>query len=344
MILGENPGVEAILAALPDDLETTVDGEIVEARGGDAHWYFRSLWIGEGYPSDYFRAGDRDSISGITDVVTARRISKGTRQLLRPMALSWADLSGRASIRATPALVIERGSTARVDPQGVELKWSDSSGAVAECVLALHGTVTRDPHRPINAGELAKISEYSYPQVNKVLQSFEAAGYIVNVGAERGSAARRILREPDRLLGDWSRWYAQRSLTAARYHTLWRDSDQSVDLIEHLVSGNSWAVSGWWAAHQVAPFATAIPTVNCYVDRLSFRTVVDRLESRQDVEQVESGGRLTVISADPQVLALASRDHGTPLVHPVRLYGDLLRLGDRGEEAAQHLRETIFER
>lgn len=62
--------------------------------------------------------------------------------------------------------------------------------------------------------------------------------------------------------------------------------------------------------------------------------------SSAGLRKVESGARVELVQADPYVLRRTITESDAPQVTGVRLYGDLLRLGVRGSDAAEHLRAT----
>jgi hypothetical protein len=352
VILRENPGVTAILNALPDDVESHVSGPIVKVESGTTRWAFRSAWIGEGFPEDLRKLLASTTLTDPNQaggeravlVVTARRFSAGTRQRLADYGLSWADLAGRAYLRAEPGLLVTRMPAHATATKSSSIRWSISAGAVAETILALSSppeTPERAREQPLVAAEIADLVEYSYPQVNKVLQQFESAGYVTKVGTERGGGSRRYLRDPSRLLSDWAGWHRRRPLGTVDLQPLWRGTDRTLRLLGERARG-TWATTGWIAADHVAPFSTSIPNVACYVGRESFEKTIDALLADPDIEYASEAGRLTVAPAEPHVLQLTDFRGDFPVVSPVRIYGDLVRIGSRADEAAQHLRETLL--
>lgn len=343
MILGENPGVQAILKAMPTRTSVRVDGDHVWVTSDGFEWAFRSSWIGEGFPSDLHRLNNDFSDNAIA-VITARRISAGTRKELDARGASWADLTGRAQIQARPGFLVDRlPARSSTLPPPSATKWSDSAGAVAETLLHLNEKWRQfEPNdRSINAAELAELCGYSYPQVNKVLQQFDSAAYVENIGSERGSNARRVLLNPSALLSDWAGWHKDRVMTTVELQTLWRGTEQSIDAL-HREAAGPWALTGWIAADVIAPLSTAVPNVSCYVDRGAFERTVERLVRDDSIEYSSTGGRLIVAAAEPHVIRMSQLDGPTPTVSPIRIYGDLIRIGGRGEEAAQHLREVVL--
>lgn len=348
MILGDNPGVEAIQRALPMSMTVDAIGDRVRATSGTTTWVLHSVWIGEGFPSDLLRVPEgalKDDGDISVKIVTARRISRGTRQELESRGVSWADLSGRAHIEAEPGLLVERLPATTTKPASMSTKWSVSAGAVAETILHLSG-----PHRPdarfdhgnqVIAAQIADLSGYSYPQVNKVLQQFEKAEYVTKIGTERGSSARRYLKNPSSLLSDWAGWHKGRPLSTVNMQPLWRGTDETIEAVRRNAKGD-WAATGWLAADRLAPFSTSVPNVACYVERSAFERTVDALLQVEDVDYAPESGRLSVTQAEPHVIRMADLSGAVPVVSVVRVYGDLIRTGGRGEDAAQHLRELLL--
>ena len=92
-----------------------------------------------------------------------------------------------------------------------------------------------------------------------------------------------------------------------------------------------------WAA-----FMTTIPLVTVYLDRDVYQDPAELNSwiARAGLRRVDSGARVDLVQADPYVLRRATSQAETPQVTDIRLYGDLLRVGVRGSDAAEHLRET----
>jgi hypothetical protein len=351
VILRDNLGVRAILSVLPDELQTSIMGDAVLVTSGSASgWWVRPVWVGEGFPADVADVTDvvaaldlkrpRGSMFAdlpVTPVVTARRISKGTRRTLDAAGLSWADLTGRGRIAAEPGLFVYRDTPRTVDEAAASFRWSRSAGAVAETIL--HGAIGRAGSGDlIDAVRVSELAAFSYAQVNKVLQDFEAAGYIAKSGAERGSGAQRRLVDPSRLLSDWAGWHRGRLLGGIELNTPWRSVDESLGAVRGRATG-PWAVSGWYAADIIAPFSTSVPTLSCYVDSAAYDRTIETLVEEAGWDVTAERGRVSITPAEPHVLRLADERKAATTVSPIRVYGDLVRIAGRGEDAAQHLRE-----
>jgi hypothetical protein len=103
----------------------------------------------------------------------------------------------------------------------------------------------------------------------------------------------------------------------------------------------NWAVTSEVAADRLEPFLTSLPGLEAYVPHRSFGEARERLAAHPDATEVETGGRIRLFPADPQVFKLAKEESdGLRLASPVRVYADLLRHGGRSAEAAEQLRET----
>jgi hypothetical protein len=102
----------------------------------------------------------------------------------------------------------------------------------------------------------------------------------------------------------------------------------------------NYAVTGAAAATLVAPFVTAIPTIEVWLpSRLSTEDVLRAVRA----EPVDEGANVVVLQAkgDPG-LAFARRHGDVSIANVFRLYADLRRDPRRGREQAAHLREEVI--
>jgi hypothetical protein len=176
-----------------------------------------------------------------------------------------------------------------------------------------------------------------------VLQTFDARGWTEKSGPERGSGSGRVLNDATGLLSSWATWHRTKEPDTLHTHVPFRDAEAFVD--DRLLGAwdaAHWALTGWVALEKRAPFMTSLPLVTVYVDSDVFndRPSLESWMARAGARAVDSGARLDLVEADPYVLRGVRRDGSPPQVCDVRLYGDLLRLGVRGADAAEHLRET----
>jgi hypothetical protein len=104
-------------------------------------------------------------------------------------------------------------------------------------------------------------------------------------------------------------------------------------------------LTGSLAAELLAPFTTSVPTITCYVSPNVIDTSLPTVFEQAGLRPVKAGSRVDFRPAEPHVLAMAEHNADNanlhlPLASPVRVYTDLLALGARGKDAADHLREV----
>lgn len=351
MLRGGNPGIAVLRNVIPSALSAEVQGDRVKLSTGSPPIDLRPQWVGEGYPADVVRglAAAGGEAPTRSTVVTARQFSPGAIRMLTDLGLSWADAQGNASISVPPGLFI---STVR--PRALArratatMTWSPSMDAVAEYVLC---RAAQAPSRltPVWNGvdrvaRIADVTGVSRGQVAKVLVAFDAAGYTEKFGPERGPTATRELRDRGRLLSDWAAHRAKVPETGnrAELHLLSRAPEDWTSLARQRLTELPWAVSGWVGAHMVAPFATAIPDMVLYVQQDTFDEALARLGDDERVSKVERGGRIHLRSAAPHVFSFTSGVESVKVVSPVRVYADMLRVGGRAFDAADHLRDVAI--
>jgi hypothetical protein len=347
----ENRPLAVLLNVLPDEWTPEVTNSGVRVHASATVRTLTPLWVGEGLPADVRRGiGHRDETSSQKIVVlTARRMSSGSRALLADAGVSWADETGHATIQDGEGLYLARLPAAR-RLRDRTMPWSPAVAATAEIALELgihdetgiragSAVGTRVPR----ASSIAELSGYSYPQVAKILSAFDDQGYTRKAGAERGPSAVREFTDPGRLLSDWAGYYARASTEApaAEFHVPWRSAEQSLDVVRRMLPVR-WSISGAAGADRVAPHLTQVTEVLVYVDELGFATARRTLLDADDVTEVESGGRIRLCSADAHVLALSTAVADVLVAPAARIYGDLLRARGRSAEAADHLRETVL--
>lgn len=348
MLAGENLSTAIVRNVIPSGMrpESAPGGVTVLNDGRPTA--LRAIWAGEGFPADVTRVLDSLKSDGDSSVpvITARRMSPGAIQLLRERGVAWADADGQAEIATPGGLHIYRLKPKRLLHQTTGISWSRSSQAVAEYVLSRRVT---PPPGQVGGGngvdrvaQIAEATGLSQGQVAKVLVSFDEEDYTAKSGAERGPTSARELREPGRLLSDWTGHFARTSRKdrRAELHTLSRDPHTWIGLVESCLASVDWAASGWVAADAVAPFATSIPDLLIYVRDDDFEDARASLTSHDDIAEVDRGARIHLRTAPPHVLAVRDAKAGLPVASSVRIYADLVREGGRGAEAAEHLREV----
>lgn len=311
----------------------------VAVQIGDGVRRLEVIWVGQGWPSDLDVLDDVPVPWPRQLVVTARRFSPGALERLGELGANWADETGRAHIEGPRGLLVVReppSGEPRAEKQG--FRWSPSAEQVGEFLL------TR-PQGPINAREVAELTGWSHAQVSNVLRRFDGEGWTKKSGASRGRYSTRTLVEPGALLEAWAIFAGSAEREGVPAHRVVREpmAFLQAELAPTLSGSVVWACSGWAGLELAAPFATAVPVLQVYVEEAALIDGrVRELMAKLRLREVDEGARVEFRAAEPALLALAGKAHGLPVVSGVRLYADLRVLGGRGEEAAQHVREELI--
>lgn len=333
-------------------LATALDGTVVEPAAGqpkhdvvvrtpnDRTTAFQVRWAGEGWPQDVRTAAAKvDEPWPPNMVLIARELSPGAIEWLSARGANWADETGQVRILGPDGLVVIRERTRpREERERRWVGWSPSAMAIAEAILARED-------QALSATELAGSTGWSVPQTANVLSAFDARGWTVKRGAARGRGASRQLIDADALLASWATAVAAERPSTRLAHRSTRDpmgflQDQLGPALDNAVK---WAVSGWAALDLTAPFASAVPNLHIYIADTQFAGPLSTAIAETGLQEVEEGGRVIFWATDEYVLKLARRAHGIPVVSAPRLYADLSKLGARGQDAADHVREQLID-
>ncbi|MGK5088243.1 hypothetical protein WDW86_11855 [Bdellovibrionota bacterium FG-2] len=105
-------------------------------------------------------------------------------------------------------------------------------------------------------------------------------------------------------------------------------------------AGKVWAATGSAAAAVMAPYLTSVTTGEVYVDA---KTIAGLEAAAIDMGlRPIDGGRITLLPFPTVTSKLLLKKHPGLIIAPwPRVYADLRRLGVRGEEAAEYLREVL---
>lgn len=271
-------------------------------------------------------------------VLVARHFSPGALDLMRDVDANWVDEAGHTRIVTTSGLFVARDTASSRARDQTQLTWTESQSDVAEAILA---------EREVPAvRDLAEMTGWSLQPVSSALRVFDQRGWTRKVGSERGRGSKRELVNDDALLDAWgehaSRAHSERLLV----HASMRDPliYLRTELVPALAGLGDYAVSGWAGAQLVAPFLTTVPTLQIYVAAAAYDAALPHLVERSAMRIVSSGARIDFIRAHPAALLRRRQPQGSSVfvAHPARLYADLLALGDRGRDAAEHVRVELL--
>lgn len=290
---------------------------------------FQIKWIGDG------RLGDAKRVlatrRGRPDIVVARHLSPGAREMLGEAGIGWVDETGAAEIASGTILVSRSGRL----PKSAELpkRWTPSVVAVAEALLCgVKATVLATE----NATGLSNGS------CTTALRMLTNIG-LLKASAGRGRNSARQVVDDDHLLDVYAS--AVESLPPSislQCGVIWRDTISGLTKIGERWDKAKipWASTGAVAATVIAPHLTTVNAAMVYVNA---DTILDleAIAAAAGLRPIE-GGRLT-LRPFPTVTAwrLATMIDGLWVVPWPRAYVDVRNVGVRGEDAAEHLREVI---
>ena len=335
--------LRAALRGLPDTSLASVrqgaDRTKMTVRSAGHSYRLEALWAGEGWPSDVRRA----LASANEDpwprhlVVMARKLSPGAVGLLRECDANWIDEVGSARIVVPPGLLIvrETRSEATAGPPQ-EFRWSPSTLHVAE--VALSEGLTK-----LRTGELADKTPWSGGQISNVLNAFDSLGWTVRHGGKSGRGTWRELAGPAAMLDSWAAHIGSLDRPKRLAHRAVRDLLRFAETELRDALGwdeATWALTTWAGLEVTAPFVTAVPVVHVYVPAERFATELDEILRGAGLREVEEGARVEFWEANFPLITQLGQPSRIPVASTPRLYADLLALGGRGTDAAQHLRES----
>jgi hypothetical protein len=337
--------LRAALAELPELAISAVDRPGGHARAVfDISWAWsrtrhklETIWSPRGWPSDVQRAiAEVPTPWPRNLVVVSDALSPGALEGLSRQDANWADAVGNVRLLVPPGLSVVKEAVEESRVKARTLSWSASSVAIAERIL-------REPAVKITVPELAEQSGWSAPQVSNVLQAFDEAGWTTRHGPPRGYGVWRDLINPGSLLDAWSAYMIAHRPACRLGHRFLRDPMEFLrgQLRAIIHRDHGWAVTGWAGLELQAPFVSIVPSLQIYLSEDRFTEEADRVFHSADIRDVEDGANIEVWRADGKLLVDFVDD--VPVATPARLYADLLAIGGRGQEGAQHLRETRIE-
>lgn len=292
----------------------------------------RVMWLGEGGLRQARELIDRQKDR--PDVAAARRMSLAARELLSAARIGWVDETGAAEI-ARGSLIISKDG--RV-PESLRRPphWTPAVLAIAEALLCGgRGTV----------GDMQEVTALSAGSATNALRTLTDLG-LLHADVRRGPNSARRIADPDRLLDEYAAAAAAlRPAVSVSVGVTWRDPVAGLASTGRQWdrAGMPWAATGAVAGSVLAPSLTTLTSSEVYVEGKTSASL-ERVAARSGLRPIK-GGRL-VLRPFPTVTTgrLAAVKDGLRLVPWPRAYADLRVVGVRGEEAAEHLRETMHGR
>ncbi len=263
-------------------------------------------------------------------LVVAGRTTADARALLHEHGVGIVDGQGNAHIELPGVVIHVTGDDTRAAPRP-PTRLTGKAGVVAQALLL-------DPERAWGVSTLAEVARASTGLVHRVLTRLEAETLVQSRG--KGPARVRVVREPAGLLDLWAE-EQQDAPTRLPAYRLGQTSEQVArEVLDGLAdAGIEHALTGAAAAATLAPFVTAIPVIEVWVEATAANpTLLDVT----DADEVTSGPNLVFLQAKDDLPLRFATTGTTRTVNPFRLYVDLRRDPRRGAEQAKRLRDEVI--
>lgn len=271
---------------------------------------------------DYLREFPKSA----TAVVIAPYLSPASRQLCLQNEVSFLDLEGNARL-AFGSVFIDRVRADKRSPEHRELRslFKPKSAQVLRVLF-------RDPKKSWKVVDLAEAASVSLGHVSNVRTAL-----LDREWAERGVEGVR-LRATDELLDAWKSAYSPRVAERILFYTTLHGSlldDRVKEFFSSSPRNISVALGSFSAAQWIAPYGR---TSTLYM--WSEKKAVEDIKGRLQLSSSLKGENVVVsVPQDNEVLFDAfSPEHGIRCTSAIQTYLDLSKSGERGQEAADHLR------
>ncbi|MGH9494778.1 MAG: type IV toxin-antitoxin system AbiEi family antitoxin [Candidatus Sulfotelmatobacter sp.] len=194
-----------------------------------------------------------------------------------------------------------------------------------------------DANRSWRVTELAERAAVSLGQVSNVRRAL-----LDREWASIDSQGLR-LRKPETILDAWSSAYTPRLAAEQDYYTLLHGKELNSAIkaaFTSLPQGAHLLLASFSAAQWLAPFARSAGSY-FYADQLGMEALIEHLK----LERASRGTNISVAMPKDDAVFIDSGEPapGFRCTGLLQTYLDLSRAGDRGREAAEHLRKTRLE-
>lgn len=265
------------------------------------------------------------------DIVVGERVPPASRDALAESGIGWVETSGAAHIE-TDFLVVSRSGEHR-RKERAKSGWTPAALGVAEAILTGVKPTVSATH---------ETTGLSVGACTKALRLLTGLG-LLEAEARRGRHSGRHLSDLDALLDAYvAAAHNLQSSLSLGVGASWRDPVEGLIEIGHHwdEEGLPWVATGLVAASVVAPLVTSVGTAEVYVqgDTIPELELAASMAGLRPIE----GGRLILLPFPTETTRqMAAVVDGLRVAPWPRLVADLRGSGVRGEDAAQHVKETL---
>lgn len=329
-----DPRLDRLTAALAAVLPASTTFAVSKATAPGAasieigvHSLF-ARWIGRG---SVHAVREALSLQPQAAILVASEMSLAARAAAARSGVGWVDESGAAEI-AVAGIVVSRTGERRAKTSRA-MGWTPVVLSVAEALL--YGTEATVSATSASTG-------HSMSAVARALAFLTSLG-LLEASAARGRLAGRRIVDAREMIDSYAD--AANDLlpdSQLRCGLLWSQPLAELQKVGRRwqESGVRWAATGAMAADLLAPHLAELAAAEIYVDAATAPALLNK--ARQGGLTPLEGGRLLLRPFPTAAsLRLASMVADIRIAPWPRVYADLRRVGVRGEEAAEHLLETI---
>jgi hypothetical protein len=265
--------------------------------------------------------------SSATLILAAPYLSPEVRALCKEQNIGYFDLQGNARI-ALENMFIEHTVPTRpaVDKRYLKSLFKPKSAQILRVLL-------RAPWKSWKVKELEELANVSLGHVSNIRTSLLEREWAIE------TPEGIVLTEPNMLLDAWRDEYTAPTGQRIPFYTIKhsKELEDASFLAGALDEAPHIARAAFSAAAWLAPYAR-VQTHYFYVDLTGYQLIKDQLE----LSQVEKGGNVmvTLLGDFGPLRDTVEAAPGIICTSPVQTYLDLCQLGERGREAADHLREA----
>jgi Transcriptional regulator, AbiEi antitoxin, Type IV TA system len=264
-------------------------------------------------------------------IFIAPYLSDESAALLREESLGYLDFAGNCFL-SFDGVFVERSGSPRTPERRRELR--EIFAPKASRVLRILFT---DPRRSWRVTELAERAAVSLGQVSNVRRA------LVDREWASTDAQGLRLRKPETMLDAWRSAYVPRLAEAKDYYTLLhgKELNRAIEgAFAALPEGAHLLLSSFSAAQWLSPFARSAGT-NFYADKIGMQALSEHLK----LERAARGTNVSVAVPKDDGVFIDSCEPAPGLwcTGALQTYLDLSQSGDRGREAADHLRKTLLD-
>ncbi len=275
----------------------------------------------------------KEYLAGLADpevypVLLAPYLSPESAEICRQAGVGHADFAGNCHLTFGTVFIERSGAgNPKTEKRGLRSIFAPKAARIMRCLL-------REPGRIWRVKELEAAAGVSLGQVSNVRKA------LLDREWAEARADGLILRRADAVLDAWRNAHEKRGIERKRFYTMLRGDaleKQIKAALNAAGQGEHALLASFSAAQWQAPFAR-YPTQLFYADEVGEPILQQWLQ----LEPVTKG-ETVIVERPADEGVLADRDEAAPGIWCTGLaqtYLDLHAAGERGAEAAEHLRQT----